>query len=448
MLKLRAGGATADYDAVNARAVQNLNNLDTTKTYLLTGKVKVTSNNTFVKLSNATVSSYTQGTQGIKIIDNLKFTGGKWGDLNIEFTPTASTVELSFKAQANRTMWLDDLSVKAIEKDSEGNIVKYSEELLVNGNFEDSFDTGMKAGKYMLENVAGWDKHSNWNIPDDGKKAGIELLENVIGAPEGNNMLKIWVGAPTNYANLNANAIQQITVGKDKKYRLTGKIKYNSNNTYMYIGNTDFNDGKQIILDTHFGGDANRGVWNDLKIDFTANNSSVELRFTATGNRNIYLDALSVKEILYNGEGEEIGLGDTEYLVNGNFEGAEVVAPVFEAVKAFYPSEDGEAILDKTPQTSLAGMVGDYGVEYVCAQAEITNTKYTDEIVTVWLAVYDGNKLCDVVSGAAVAEDCETVNVFYKLPSDLSSDASNYSLKLFVWNEGLVPAGACGEITE
>jgi len=157
MLKLRAGGATSDYDAVNVRAAQNINGLDTTKQYLLTGKVKIGNNNTFVKLSNATLS-YSQNAQGTQL-QNLGFTGGVWGDLNIEFTPTASTVELSFKAQANRTMWIDNLSVKQIEKDSAGNIVRTGEELLVNGNFEDTFKTGMKAGQYTLENVAGWDTY-------------------------------------------------------------------------------------------------------------------------------------------------------------------------------------------------------------------------------------------------------------------------------------------------
>jgi len=445
MLKLRAGGATSDYDAVNVRAAQNINGLDTTKQYLLTGKVKIGNNNTFVKLSNATLS-YSQNAQGTQL-QNLGFTGGVWGDLNIEFTPTASTVELSFKAQANRTMWIDNLSVKQIEKDSAGNIVRTGEELLVNGNFEDTFKTGMKAGQYTLENVAGWDTYSNWNIPTDGKEASIELLENTVGAPDGNNMLKIWAGGPTGTGNLNANAIQKLNLSKEKTYRLTGKVKFNSNAIYISLGNTDFNDGKQIQLDSYFGQEK-RGVWNDLSIDFIPTNETVELRFTTAANRTMYIDALSVKEVLYNSEGEEIGLGDTEYMINGDFEGAEIVVPVFEAVHAFYPSEDGETVLDKTPQTSIADMVDNYGVEYICAQAEITNSKYADKNVMVYLAVYNNGRLTDIVKSASGLISTETVNAFYKIPSDLSDTTTNYCLKFFVWNEELVPAGACGAISE
>jgi len=445
MLKLRAGGATSDYDTVNSRAVQDINGLDTTKQYLLTGKVKFNSNNTYMKLSNATIP-YSQNANGVAL-SNLGFDYGVWEDLNIEFTPTASTVELSFKAQANRMVWIDNLSVKQIEKDSKGNIVRCGEELLVNGNFEDSFDTGMAAGNYKLENVAGWDMYSNWNIPVDGKKAGVELLENIVGAPEGNNMLKLWAGGPTGTGNLNANAIQQVNLSKEKKYRLTGKVKFNSNNTYIHLKNTDFNSEKQIEMTSYFG--QNKvDVWNDLSIDFTPTDAPVELIFTAAANRKIYIDALSVKEILYNSEGVETGIGKTEYLINGNFEGEEIIVPVFEAIHAFYPSEDGETILDKTPQTSITDIVENYGVEYICAQTTITNSKYEDKNVTVYLAVYNNGRLTDIVPSSSGIIGTETVSAFYKIPSDLSDETTNYSMKFFVWTEDLVPAGACGVITE
>lgn len=447
MLKLRAGGATGDYDGVNARAVQKIDGLDTSKSYILTGKVKASANNTFVKLANATCAPYSQSAQGIQIIGSLGFANGVWGDLNIEFTPTSSSVELSFKAQANRTMWLDKLSVKEIEKDSDGNIVKYGEELLVNGNFEDSFKTGMTAGKYTLSDVAGWDVLSNWNIPSDGYEAGIDLLENIAGAPEGNNMLKLWTGKPTGAANLNANAVQQIKLDKEKTYRLTGKVKYNSNDTYIYLGNTTFNDGKQMQLKDHFG-DGKNGIWNDLSIDFKPSNVSVELRFTVAANRIIWLDALSVKEVLFNAEGEEIGLGDTEYLINGNFEGAEIVVPVFEATKAFYPA-DGEEILDLTAQQNITEMIDTYGVNAICARAAVKNTKYDTKRINVYLAIYEGDVLYDVVmttSPITKSDEVQNVDVFYTLPSDLTNAV--YSCKLFVWDADMIPTGECGEITE
>lgn len=452
MLKLRAGGATSDYDAVRATAVQKLEGLDTERTYLLKAKVKVGGNNTFLKLTNATIQNIDayeiSGNYGIKFYDTYTDAiHNKWHDVEVEFVPTSSDVEMIFRAQANRTLWLDAVSVKAIEKDSEGNIVKYSEELVTNGNFEDSFKTGMTAGNYMLEDVDGWDGLSNWNIPSNGYEAGVELLENVIGAPQGNNMLKIWAGAPTGTANLNASAIQKLELEAAKTYRLTGKIKYSSNNTYLYIGNSDFNSGARIELPKHFG-DNKHKIWNDISIDFTTTDASVEIGFIAAANRTIYIDDLSVKEILFNADGAEIGVDDIEYLVNGNFEGEEIILPVFESVNAFYPSEDGENILDETPQTSLTSMVDEYGVEYVCAQANIKNTKYVEDTITVYLAVYKNGALCDVVLGLAEAVTEETVNVFYKLPQDMADADANYEMKLLVWNDELVPAGACGEITE
>jgi len=74
--------------------------------------------------------------------------------------------------------------------------------------------------------------------------------------------------------------------------------------------------------------------------------------------------------------------------------------------------------------------------------------KYADKNVMVYLAVYNNGRLTDIVKSASGLISTETVNAFYKIPSDLSDTTTNYCLKFFVWNEELVPAGACGAISE
>lgn len=437
MLKLSAGGATNAYDNINARAAQTLNNLDTAKTYILTGKVKPSANNTFLKISNT--DSYANN-NGINLVESKMCTGGMWNDLSVKFQPKSKSVEIAFKAQANRSMYLDDLAVREVE--TVNGIERFGENLLVNGGFEDDYAI-YETGNHTLSGVPGWTK-SNWNIKETKSPAGVTLLENLAGAPNGGNVLKVWAGGATGLANHNAHAIQILNgLDKTKTYRLTGSVKHSSNNTAVYLGNTNFNDGKEKQLREHFGGDTSDGKWNTLAIDFKPNDSNnIELRFTASANRSIWLNGLSVKEVLSDGS-----LGDVEYLKNGSFAAATVTNPVLKAETVFYPAEqsgDEYSILEQTALTALDGLE-EYDTNSICASTTVENTTDVAEKVYTYLAVYSGDTLESVLFAGTTVESSdkkETINTYYTIPTG----KTNLKLRLFAWDASMKPLGASGDI--
>lgn len=423
-------GDKGDEGNFNSNLRQQIN-LDTSKTYLLTGKVWISSNQTYLQLFNTDFNSG----NGKDLMDYFSNNRDRWEDLSVEFTPTSSAVELKFyTSKKERKIYVDDLSVKEIEKNVSGDIVAYGEELLVNGNFEDNVSVPTVAGRYYLEDVAGWGS-SFWNLPEDGYEAGIEVLENYAGAPEGSNVLKIWTGRSGTAANFNSNAIQKLDLDKSKRYRLTGKVKFSNNETSIKLLNTDFNvvDGvnKAKSLMTLFDNGSN--VWQDLSIDFSPTLNIIELQFSTTyQGRTIYVDNLAVKEILYDEHDTEIGLGTVNHIVNGTFEGES--EPVFNILRIFYPSDDGENILETIPQSSLSDMVDEFGVDYLCAQALFTNTKYPSKDVNVFLATYNNGYLEDVILTKADivrSNEDQEVNIFSRLP-DLSEGI--YTFRLLVWD--------------
>jgi len=170
--------------------------------------------------------------------------------------------------------------------------------------------------------VTGWEK-SNCTIPE-GKEAVVEVLqEGEDPAPNGGmGMLRLWCGGPTGTANLNANAIQTVTgLDKTKKYRLTGDVKFSTNDTILNIQNVTIDgvNGNNINLQNHFGAE-NNGKWVKLSLDISPTNPNIEVRFTAMANRTIWLDNISLKEIVYAGDGESVERFGEELIVNGNFE--------------------------------------------------------------------------------------------------------------------------------
>ena len=216
---------------------------------------------------------------------------------------------------------------------------------------------------------------------------------------------------------------------------MTGKIKFSNNETSIKLLNTDFNvvDGvnKAKSLMTLFDNGSN--VWQDLSIDFTPTMNIIELQFSTTyQGRTIYVDNLALKEILYDENDDEIGLGTINYIVNGTFEGE--AEPVFNILRIFYPSDDGENILERIPQSSVASMVDEFGVDYLCAQALFTNTKYQSKNVNVFMATYNNGYLEDVIltnADIVRSNEDQEVNVFSKLP-DLSEGI--YTFRLLVWD--------------
>ena len=434
MAKIWQGDAASDSN-FNATLLQRLTGMDTTKTYLLTGKIWVNSNQTKLQLLNTDFNSG-------NAMDIYTYYGNnrhRWEDLSIEFTPTNSNVEVKFQtAKSGRKIYLDNLSIKEIEKE-DGTIVRYGEELLTNGDFEDNFKVPTEAGRYYLDDVEGWGA-SFWNIPQDGYEAGIDVLENIVGTPEGSRMLKIWTAynGESSTPNYNSNAIQRMSLDTSKTYRLTGKIKFSNNGTAIKLVNTDFNSGNAKSLVDIYGSE-NANTWQNISIDFTPNNKLVELQISANiRGRTVYVDNLSVRELI------DGAPGNKEYIANGGFEGRAV--PVFTITRGFYASEDGEEPVETT--SSLTSIIDDFGMEYLCAQAEFVNTKYNAQPVNVFLATYKDEVLEDVISTTAVIEnsnEAQTLGLFCKLP-DMSS--GDYKCKLFIWDTDLIPLCREGVISE
>lgn len=175
---------------------------------------------------------------------------------------------------------------------------------------------------YAAMDITGWEK-SFCQIPA-GKEGAVEFLqEGEDPAPEGGlGMLHLWCGGPTGTANLSANAVQAVSgLDKTKKYRLTGDVKFTTNDTKLYLTNVSINGTMTTSIDLqgHFGA-VNNGKWVELSLDITPTNPTVEFRFAALANRALWIDNISFKEIIYDEDGvTETGLGE-ELIVNGDFE--------------------------------------------------------------------------------------------------------------------------------
>lgn len=440
MLKIWAGPETNTL-YLNANARQHIQNLDKEKTYVLTGWVKYNTNNTKVSVGNAT---FIDTSTSVKSLQEAygSANNGKWVQIKEVFKPTNAAVELQFTCTGNRSIYLDDLAVREVE--TVDGVERLGENLLVNGGFEDDYAI-YETGNHTLSGVPGWTK-SNWNVVSAEYPAGVTLLENLAGAPKGGNVLKVWAGGITNLDGHNAHAIQILNgLDKAKTYRLTGSVKHSSNNTAVYLGNTSFNDGKEKSLREHFGGQDSDGKWNTLSIDFTPNDSNnIELRFTASANRSIWLNGLSVKEVLSDGS-----LGEVEYLKNGTFTAATVTNPVLKAETVFYPAQqedNGYSIMDKeTALEALSDLSETYETNSICALTTVENTTEVAEKVYTYLAVYDGETLKGVVVGSTTvesSEDKEEISTYYTLPDD----KTGLTLKLFAWDASMKPLGVNGEI--
>lgn len=232
---------------------------------------------------------------------------------------------------------------------------------------------------YMTANAAievtGWEK-STCAIPS-GKEAGIEYLQaGEDPAPDGGlGMLHLWTGGPTGTANLNANAIQSISnLEITKKYRLTANVKFSSNDTLMNIQNAVINgvSGTSYNFVNNLGQE-NRNKWIDFSLDFQPTNPTIEIRFTVMANREMWLDNISVREIIYEEDGvTEAGFGE-ELVINGDFEAdLDFVAP--EDVKNVHVEN-----MDGSAKISWTNPEEDFFTAYVYSQDDPEFSISTDE---------------------------------------------------------------------
>ena len=166
--------------------------------------------------------------------------------------------------------------------------------------------------------ISGWGA-SFWAAPDGSPelssgKTGVEIIMDPDIVAEGQAALHVF--AERDMDNLNAQAAQNISaLEAGKTYRLTGK--FNAPRTSwrfrLMFGNQELVQIGNIVEELN--------TWCDVDYTFQyVEFTSKEFRIQACGGGDIYADALSLKEVLYDADGETIiGYGE-ELLVNGDFE--------------------------------------------------------------------------------------------------------------------------------
>lgn len=173
--------------------------------------------------------------------------------------------------------------------------------------------------------ITGWEK-SFYTVPSEEYEANVEFLQEGEDPAlnGGKGMLHIWTGKPTGTANLNANAVQNISgLNKTKTYRLTADVKYSSNETKLYFTNAEVKYEESYVTSIDFREFFQPGhekLWMPLSLDLKPTGENIGLRFTVMANREMYLDNISLREIIYEEDGITIaGFGD-QLVVNGDFE--------------------------------------------------------------------------------------------------------------------------------
>ncbi|HIU49143.1 MAG TPA: hypothetical protein IAB04_07235 [Candidatus Avimonoglobus intestinipullorum] len=124
-----------DLDGYNVQAVQNIAALEQGKTYRLTGKFWVSRNTWRVRL--------VFGNKKLEQLGNIVGELNTWCDAEYTFEYDAAKFENSkdFKIQVagNGEVYADNLSLKEVLYDTDGEtVIGYGEELLQNGDFEES----------------------------------------------------------------------------------------------------------------------------------------------------------------------------------------------------------------------------------------------------------------------------------------------------------------------
>lgn len=228
---------------------------------------------------------------------------------------------------------------------------------------------------YAAIDVTGWED-SFCTIPS-GKEAGVEFVQDGEDkAPDGGlGMLYLWCGGPTGTANLNANAVCKVKgLDTEKKYRFTADIKYSNNDTLLLFQNATIDGTEQSKIDLRgtFGVE-NNGVWIKAKYDIVPTNATVQITFQALANRNMRIDNVSLKEILYEEDGTtEAGLGD-ELIVNGDFEADLDFEAPDEVTNITVENMDSAAKIKWTNPTE------DFAAAYVYPEGETTAVASTED---------------------------------------------------------------------
>jgi len=215
---------------------------------------------------------------------------------------------------------------------------------------------------YAAIDVTGWE-NSNFQIPSADTDASVDFVQDSTDpAPSGGRgQLYIWTSGKTGTAYLNARGIQRIT-GLDvtKTYRLTGDVKYSSNETTLELTNAVIaSTGSSRVKFVEYFNPILYNSWSELVLDIRPTKANIDLAFQVLANRKMWIDNISFREIIYAEDGvTEIGLGK-ELVTNGDF----------------------EADIDDDPPADVTNV----SVESMDSSAKITWTNPKEDFVTAYV---------------------------------------------------------------
>ena len=162
--------------------------------------------------------------------------------------------------------------------------------------------------------IPGW-LSSFCEIPEGVEQGdlGVEIITDPEFVQSGEKALHVFGKQDLEYYNVQA--VQNIAaLEQGKTYRLTGKF-WVSRNTWrvrLMFGGTSLEQLGNIVEELN--------TWCDVDYTIEYNFSSKDFKIQVAGNGEVYADNLSLKEVLYDTDGETvIGYGE-ELLQNGDFE--------------------------------------------------------------------------------------------------------------------------------
>lgn len=203
-------------------------------------------------------------------------------------------------------------------------------------------------------NISGWGA-SFMAYPDnvslDMEKTGIGLTRDKNEVADGLASLHLYI--ENQMDNLNIQACQNVTALEfGKTYKVSGKFNIPAGGWRyrLMFGNTQL-----VALGDIVGG---YNDWYDAEYVFSYTASSTEFRIQSCGTGNLYADNLSLKEVLYDTDGETIiGYGE-ELLANGGFENDLDITPPAEVTDISVENGDEKARISwQNPKdTDFAGV--------------------------------------------------------------------------------------------
>ncbi|MBE7044533.1 MAG: hypothetical protein E7397_03315 [Ruminococcaceae bacterium] len=181
--------------------------------------------------------------------------------------------------------------------------------------------TAFAANAYYKD-IPGW-AESFMSYPTDIEfleEWGVHLVRDAAIVPSGDAAISISIQGGAANAH-HANAAQSVAIEDGKTYKVSGKF-YIPAKSWRYslkIGERAFAAGDGVLGTTI-------GSWTDFEYvlhykasDF-ANSKQFRLTANSPGSGAMYADDLSIKEIIYEEDGETISGYGEELLVNGDFE--------------------------------------------------------------------------------------------------------------------------------